>query len=113
MMARVLKADFRRILERGGQALAEVEVLTDHDQNPQLLAYFSTAANGGYTLVQVLANNADFEVDWYDNSMHSAFEDISGRALGTSEDQAEFAAQILGYDGVAEALDRHLKTNVQ
>jgi hypothetical protein len=112
-MARVVKADFRRVLERGGQALAEVEVLTDHRQNPQLLAYFSTSPDGGYALVQVLANNADYEVDWYDNSMHSAFEDVSGSSIGSSEDQADFASEILAYGGIAETLDRHLKTNAK
>lgn len=113
-MARVVNAHFRRVAELGGQAVAEVEVMTTHRQNPQLLAYFSRAPeDGGYSLVQVLANNADYEVDWYDNSMHSAFEDISGSALGTAEDQAELAAQILAYDGVAEALDRHLKTEAE
>ncbi|WP_052476311.1 hypothetical protein [Cohnella kolymensis] len=113
-MAGVVSAHFRKVAERGGQALAEVEVMTAHPQNPRLLAYFSRASEGGgYSLVQVLANNADYELDWYDNSMHTAFEDISGNAIGTAEDQAELAAEILAYDGISDALDRHLNTEAK
>lgn len=112
-MIKVQEAQFRRVLERGGQSFAEVEVFTDNSQRPQLLAYFRNGPNSTYTLTRLLTNDADREVDWFDNSLHSAFEDVTAPMLSSpdhlaNDDRDEFVAQILSYDGIAEALARNM-----
>lgn len=104
----VREAHFRRVSDYRGQPEAEVEVLTGDPQTRRLLAYFTPASNGSYSLVRLLANNADYEVDWYDNDMHAAFEDVTSSA--GADGQADFAAQILAYDGVKQAIDRNLRS---
>jgi hypothetical protein len=112
-MMKVREAHFRRVLDRGGQALAEVEVFTDHPQDPQMLAYFLVGLKGYYPLVKLISNDANHEIDWFDNNLHSAFEDVMKPMFTTPDhlgnnDRYEFAAQIMSYPGIAEALERHL-----
>lgn len=112
-MMNVREAQFRRVLDRGGQSVAEVEVFTDHQRDPRMLAYFRGGTKGSYPLVRLISNDADSEIDWFDNNLHSAFEDVT-KAMFTSPDHLaenerdEFAAKILAYPGIAEALDRNL-----
>ncbi|QMV43776.1 hypothetical protein [Cohnella cholangitidis] len=113
-MMKVREAQFRRVLDRGGQRFAEVEVSTDHQRDPQMLAYFRAGSDGSYPLVRVIANDANYEVDWFDNSLHSAFEDVMKPLFSSpdhlaADDRDEFAAQILAYTGVSDALERNLK----
>jgi hypothetical protein len=112
-MMKVREAQFRRVLDQGGQAFAEVEVFTDHPLDPQMLAYFRVGSNGSYPLVRLISNDADHEIDWFDNSLHSAFEDVMKPMFTTpdhlaNDNRDEFAAQIMSYPGIAEALDRNL-----
>ncbi|MCD9022749.1 hypothetical protein [Cohnella silvisoli] len=112
-MIKVKEAQFRRVLDRGGQLYAEVEVFTDHQRDPQMLAYFRAGPNGSFPLVRLISNDANQEIDWFDNNLHSAFEDVM-KPIFTSpdhlsiNDRDEFAAQIMSYPGIAEALDRNL-----
>ncbi len=112
-MMKVREARFRRVLDRGGQPFAEVEVLTDHPRNPQLLAYFRQGRKGDYTLVKLISNDADYEIDWFENNLHSAFDNVMETMLSTPDhigesDRNDFVAQILAYPGIAEVLDRNL-----
>jgi hypothetical protein len=112
-MMKVREAQFRRVLDQGGQVLAEVEVFTDHPRDPQMLAYFRVGSKGSYPLVRLISNDADHEIDWFDNDLHSAFEDVMKPMFTTpdhlgNDDRDEFAAQIISYPGIAEALDRNL-----
>jgi hypothetical protein len=113
MVMEVRQAQFRRVLDRGGQVFAEVEVLTDHQHGSQLLAYFRSGEDGSYPLVQLISNDADTEIDWFDNSQHTAFQDVTASTLSTPDhlgkvDRDQFASLILAYPGVAEALSRNL-----
>jgi hypothetical protein len=115
-LIKVQQAQFRRVLERGGHSFAEVEVITDNPQRSQLLAYFRNGPNSTYTLTRLLTNDADREVDWFDNSLHSAFEDVTAPMLSSpdhlaNDDRDEFVAQILSCDGIEESLDRELNPN--
>jgi hypothetical protein len=112
-MIKVRGAQFRRVLDRGGKAFAEVEVFTDQSRDPQMLAYFRAGSDGTYPLVRLMSNDADYEVDWFDNNLHSAFDDVTIPTFSTPDhlgitERDEFAAQIKAYPGIAEALDRNL-----
>lgn len=113
-MMKVREARFRRVLDRGGKPYAEVEVFTDQQRNPQMLAYFRAGEEGNYPLVKLMTNDADQEIDWFDNNMHFAFEEVTGEVFSSPDhlaitDRDYFASQILAYDGVSEELDRNLK----
>ncbi|GIO12551.1 hypothetical protein J19TS2_21060 [Cohnella xylanilytica] len=113
-MMTIRHAAFRRILDRGSGRYAEVEVETDHSRSPHLLAYFRSEGGGRYQLVRVIANDADTEADWFDNSLHSAYEDVTTRMFagpnhGAAEDRVEFGRRLVEYGDIREQLDRHLK----
>lgn len=112
-MIKVREAQFRRVLDRGGQNFAEVEVFTDQPRDSQLLAYLRSGPDASYSLVRLMSNDADYEVDWFDNNLHSAFEDVTTPTFSTPDhlgrtERDQFAAQIIAYPGIAEALDRNL-----
>jgi hypothetical protein len=114
-MLTVLQASFRRLVNREGQTLAEVEAHTDLAGNPELLAYFRDGPRG-YQLVQVVANDASTQIDWYDNNLHEAYEDVtmrmfSGPSHAAVHDRTAFAQQVLGMDGITEELNRHFGNN--
>jgi len=113
-MATFREARYCRVVDRGGQRLAEVEVYTGHTDDPQYLAYFGACPNGDYRLEQVLVNDADTEVDWFDNSLHSAFSDVTPQIFSSPDhvgllNHDEFTSQLLAYEGIKDALDQHLK----
>jgi hypothetical protein len=111
-MLTVRQAAFRRVLEQGGETYAEVEVFTDNPRDPGLLAYFR-AGSKDYQLVRVMKNEADTEVDWYDNNLHDALEDVTITMFSgpshAGEDRNAFAERILVYDGIRETLERNLE----
>jgi hypothetical protein len=112
-MIKVSEAQFRRVLDRGGKIYAEVEVFTNQHRDPQMLAYFRAGSDGSYPLIRLMSNDADYDADWFDNNLHSAFEDVTTPTFSTPDhlgrtEREEFAAQIMAYPGIAEALDRNL-----
>jgi hypothetical protein len=113
-MLTIRRASFRRVLERGSQRYAEIEVETDAARAPRLLAYFRREGNGRYQLVRVIANDADAETDWFDNSLHAAYEDVTaqmfaGPSHGGAEDRVQFGRRLLEYGDLQRQLDIHLK----
>ncbi len=56
--------------------------------DPELLVYI-TANNqqdgqNDYDMVRIIRNDADLELDWYDNNLHSAFEEVTDKAFTDS-----------------------------
>jgi hypothetical protein len=110
-MLTVRQASFRRMLDIGGQTVAEVEVHTTHPHQPELLAYFRNGPKG-IQLVRVVSNDADTEIDWYDNNMHEALADVterlfSGPSHASNNDRNVFGTEVLETDGVRAELERH------
>ncbi|TJY41473.1 hypothetical protein E5161_13810 [Cohnella pontilimi] len=94
--------------------MAEVEVHTGQPHDPELAAYFRKAPQG-YEMVRVAVNDADTHVDWFDNNMHDAFQDVTASLFAGPGEQAEserdaFAAAVLSRDGVLEQLDKHISS---
>ena len=107
----VLRASLRRIVNRGGVICGEVEVKTDDPESPVMLAYMAPAYSDEYEMIAVLGNDADMEIDWYDNNLHDAFIDQTMELLqdtGGSEGMEAFKAQILASGVVREDLAREL-----
>lgn len=109
-MLSVIGASLRGMRDVGGERLAELEVRTADPAAPELVACFRSGPKG-YQLVRVFANRAQTEIDWYDNNLHEAFEDVtmtlfSGPGHAGPNDRKAFAGQVLALPGVRESLDR-------
>src|SRR5262245_54801286 len=117
-MMTVREARYRRTLDRRGTKVAEVEVNTGDGPNSQLLAYFCVGEDGAYKLSNVLVNDAATEVDWFDNSEHRAFSDVTPQLFSGPDhigaiDRDSFAAQVLAWEGIEDALERHLNQSIK
>lgn len=110
----VTEAHVRRVIDRDGIHCCEVEVRTDLNEAPELLAYFGCSHDNDYDMVAIVKNDATSETDWYDNSMHSAYTDISmelfeTRTMKTDWGEREnFKQQVLSYPGIRAELKRLL-----
>ena len=87
---------------------------TDQQEAPELLAFFGRSQDNDYDLVAIVKKDAAAEIDWYDNSMHCAYPDISmelfeTRTMKTDWGQREtFKEQVLTFPGIREELQRLL-----
>jgi hypothetical protein len=75
-MYRITNARFTRTVERDDRRMAEVRVQVEEHAH-EYLAYFTGTAGGYVEMPYLLYNDADFEIDYWDNPMHQAFGDIS------------------------------------
>ena len=100
-MYSIKDAKIRRMTEVNGVPCAEVEVYPASAGEPRVLAYLAPSAPlGGYELMKLVRSDASLEVDWYDNSMHTAYEDATDTAfqdsaLGTAAEERELFVQKL------------------
>lgn len=101
------EAHVRGMVEREGIACAEVEVRTDDAASPVVLAYFASVGSEP-ALKEVLQNDADTEVDWFDNNLHQAFQEVTDTGSdspGSSRSELQrFGDQVLSMDGVRERI---------
>lgn len=112
----VTEAHVRRATDRKGIHCCEVEVRTDDSRSPELLAFFGPSRDNDFDMLAVVRNDADTEIDWYDNNLHQAFSDVSIDLFETSTMKTDwgrretFKEQVLSYPGVradiARLLDR-------
>lgn len=120
MMYAIRDAKIRRITEVNGAPCAEVEVYPAAEGESALLAYLTPSSPlGGYELVKIVRSDASMEVDWYDNSMHDAFVDVTDEAfentvLSTAEeDRDAFKQQLLSTGQLYEQLNQRLSEGPQ
>lgn len=99
-------AQFRGIVEISGTRYAQVEAQTGGEGQPTLLAHFirSATSHGGFDMPFVLKNDADYELDWFDNNMHNAFVDITS----SPEDHNALKQRLLSLPEIRSELERHL-----
>lgn len=112
-MYTVTDAKFVQMVEQNGAMMAEVEVSVA-ERNDGLKVYLYPTENG-YEAAQVLSNDADYDLDWYDNDLHQAFSDISDKVLNSASTDASgnsFVNQVLAMDGVQTELARQYQANV-
>ncbi len=95
-------ARFLRMGTWQGQPVAEVEANMEGEQDPLTisLAWDGTA----YQAVQVLRNHADRELDWYDNDLHQAFEQVN--APSNQTEVQEWVLALLATDGLQSYLEQ-------
>lgn len=111
-MYSIRDAKIRRLTEVGGTPCAEVEVYSASADQPDVLAYLAPSAPlGGYELVKVVRSDASMEYDWFDNSMHTAYEDATDAAFVSStvataqEEREAFRQQLLSAGTLSRQLN--------
>ncbi|WP_426452237.1 hypothetical protein ACP26L_09320 [Paenibacillus sp. S-38] len=112
-MAGIKHAECKRIVERSDQLCADVEVHLEGEEHA-LVALFTEAGDKEYDLVMILKNDADPAIDWYDNDLHAAYEDVTGVLFGGKQggygwsSKEEFKQAVLAYPGVRQQIRTQL-----
>jgi len=109
----IADARVRRTVNLDGRPCAEVEVATGDDRAATLLVYFAQAADGGLEMVRVIENDADREIDWYDNPLHQAAIDRTDayRSAAAAGGSGSFGERVLNFGSVREEVMRLLERN--
>lgn len=98
----ITNAEFRRMTEKEGVWQGEVEAKTDLLDAPSVLVYFKRNGPSSLAISSIVANDADYETDWYDNPMHQAFVNETSAFDGDARGRME--EMILSFDSVREQL---------
>jgi hypothetical protein len=109
-VADIVRAEVRRTVDLDGRPCAEVEVATGDPEAPDLLVYFARGSGGALEMVRVIENDADREIDWYDNPLHQAAVDRTDAFMSADRagDGASFAERVLRFGTVREDAQRAL-----
>lgn len=104
-------AKIRRMLEYDGAPCAEVGVLPGAAGDPALLVYIvEDKREEGFEIIRILTNDADTETDWYDNSLHDAFVDVTATAftgspiMSPEEEKNKFQRELLIFGDLKKQL---------
>jgi hypothetical protein len=103
----VVDAVCKRVLERSDTLCADVEVKIAGEENPYI-AILTEANEKDYELSMLLKNDANRELDWYDNDLHAAYEDVTEKLLRDPATKADFTEQVLTHGTVRADVRRML-----
>ena len=117
-MKRIKHAQFLRSIETDKMTTAEVEFAWEGDfgadvQDERYIAVLKKENEGEFGVERIVKKNAEFDLDWYDNPMHEAFEDVTERVFSKSGDDMSsdmpdregFVREVMGFEGVCEDMD--------
>jgi len=93
-----------RMMEQNGRPAARVELMLANPPGQKLTAVIARSEEGEYMLTSVQNNDADLIIDWFDNSMHNAYTDITDQY--TEEGKRDLLRQILAAEGMEAELSR-------
>lgn len=102
------------ITERGGRRCAAVQVTPLDDRDVPLIAYFVKTGIDQYEMVEVVRNDSDLAIDWFENNLHEAYQQISEEAFASGGQtdarwqRETFKQEILAYHGIREQLKSNL-----
>lgn len=100
---KIKEAQFTRLIPNNGQLYGEVKVLPQGEKDA-FLAWFAPEGNSGFELKKLIRKEENLELDWYDNDLHHAFEDVTDSHFAGSDERVEFAQEILADEAVREQM---------
>lgn len=108
----IKKAAFSRVIPNGGQLIGEVKVWPVKEETP-MLAWFVREADGCLSLQKLIRKQEELDLDWYDNNLRQAFQDVTSEWFTQSQaadvcNRTEFEREVLDYEDVAAELEEHL-----
>jgi hypothetical protein len=106
---KIQNAKFIRRGQRKGQDYAEIEVELAGFNSP--VTAILEENQGQFSLHQVLQNDADYTIDWYDNDLHQAYFDVRDQLFKSQDNtntnaQTEFVHQLLEYGDLKNEMNR-------
>lgn len=107
-------AECRRVLERGDQLCADVEVRVK-GSGTHLVVLFAESQDNDYDMVMVLEKDADRDIDWYDNDLHAAYVDVTEKLFADEAEETHwnpreaFKEQVLSFGDVREQIRQQLE----
>ncbi|AWB45782.1 hypothetical protein DCC85_17380 [Paenibacillus sp. CAA11] len=116
-MYNISKAEFRRLTDLAGLRCAEIEVSSDDAGSEDLLVYVARAKQtGDYEIVHMYSTKIDPQIDWYNENLNNAYEEIAEEDFGAAtwpeaggEVQREnFRQSLLSYGNISEKLEQML-----
>jgi hypothetical protein len=113
-MLTVKHAEIVRFTERNDIHCADVEVKAE-DLKDVLLVEFAQSQDNNFDMTHVYRKDVSGEIDWYDNNLHEAFEDVSAQLfLNESKEtlrgeREAFKEEILTYGHIRKDLEEHFQ----
>jgi hypothetical protein len=111
---KIKHAEFQQMQERRDILCADVQIEVEVEGgNRSYIAVFTEARVHDYDLTMLLLKEADLDLDWYDNDMHSAYKDVlESRSQNDNgetmwQPREELKTEILNYGNVREQLGKH------
>jgi hypothetical protein len=102
-MRKINHARFLRSVETDTATTAEVEFAlegeaTGNDATNKYVAVLKKNGDNPYRLDRIMKHDASREIDWFDNSAHEAYTDVTSALFGreTSDTHVEFASEVFG-----------------
>ncbi len=112
-MKKINNARFIRSVETDGKIIAEVEFSMELTGQPmeggeagaeqKFVAVLENDGDQSYNLRKVYKNDSDMDLDWYDNTEHQAYTDVTISMFGDSQlskDRESFVHDVLECEGV-------------
>lgn len=100
--------------ERNDVRCADVEVKADGIKG-SLLVEFTATKDNNFDMRHVYRKDASNEIDWYDNNLHEAFEDVSEELFsnkGLDKEWGEreaFIEEVLSFGSIRKELEEHFR----
>ncbi|BFT70452.1 hypothetical protein [Paenibacillus sp. P36] len=114
-MGKIKEANLVRFLERHDVWCADVEVIAEGISGT-LVAEFSSTKGSQFEMSHVYRKNMSREMDWYDNHLHNAYEDVSKELFGSKSPESkkwgkreDFEEEILAFGSIREELKEHFQ----
>lgn len=114
-MYAIQDAKIRRLTEVDGLSCAEVEVQPANAGDPSLLVYVAASQpQNTLQITRIVRNHSDSTLDWYNNNLHTAFEEATETAFQNSEgitsgeEKARFEQELFGFGLLGPTLQRYL-----
>lgn len=104
---RIKSARLMRATERNGRTTAEVEfalepgTLAEEEGASRYVAILEREGDRPYVLSKVMRNEADYELDWYENPEHTAYTDVT-KFFADAANPAQWVEQLLNTGDVAQ-----------
>jgi hypothetical protein len=108
----IRKAEFSRVIPNNGILYGEVKVWPVKEESP-MLAWFVREADGCLNLVKLIRKQEELALDWYDNDLRHAFDDVTeswftDEQLNGGCSRTEFEKEILDSGDVAAVMEQRL-----
>ncbi|MNH85571.1 hypothetical protein D3C87_492620 [compost metagenome] len=114
-MYSIKDAKLTRTTDHNGTACVEIEVTPTASEEPGLLVYVARAGNGeDFEIVRMVRNESNLAIDWYNNNLHNAYEEIAEENFGDEgeldapQQREQFRQSLLASGSISAQLEQML-----